>query len=113
MATDAAVVASFIVPEGTGSSEIWARTGRQLLTALIGYVIASPRYEGQRHLRAVTNLTATGVEFLRVLTNIRDDEQAFLPSWVVQGLNQFIALEKGDPQLGLLQPDRRAEPLDE
>ena len=94
MATDAAVVASFIVPEGTGSSEIWARTGRQLLTALIGYVIASPRYEGQRHLRAVTNLTATGVEFLRVLTNIRDDEQAFLPSWVVQGLNQFIALEK-------------------
>ncbi|PZR88479.1 MAG: conjugal transfer protein TraG [Stutzerimonas stutzeri] len=94
MATDAAVVASFIVPEGTGSSEIWARTGRQLLTALIGYVVASPRYEGQRHLRAVTNLTATGVEFLRVLTNIRDDEQAFLPSWVVQGLNQFIALEK-------------------
>ena len=94
MATDAAVVASFIVPEGTGSSEIWARTGRQLLTALIGYVVASPRYEGQRHLRAVTNLTATGVEFLRVLTNIRDDEQEFLPSWVVQGLNQFIALEK-------------------
>ena len=94
MATDAAVVASFIVPEGTGSSEIWARTGRQLLTALIGYVIASPRYEAQRHLRAVTNLTATGVEFLRVLTNIRDDEQEFLPSWVVQGLNQFIALEK-------------------
>lgn len=94
MATDAAVVASFIVPEGTGSSEIWARTGRQLLTALIGYVVASPRYDGQRHLRAVMNLTATGVEFLRVLTNIRDDEQEFLPSWVVQGLNQFIALEK-------------------
>ena len=94
MATDAAVVASFIVPEGTGSSEIWSRTGRQLLTAMIGYVVSSPRYEGQRHLRAVTNLTATGVDFLRVLTNIRDDEREFLPSWVVQGLNQFIALEK-------------------
>lgn len=94
MATDAAVVASFIVPEGTGSSEIWSRTGRQLLTALIGYVVSSQRYEGQRHLRAVTNLTATGVDFLRVLTNIRDDERDYLPTWVVQGLNQFIALEK-------------------
>ncbi len=94
MATDAAVVASFIIPEGTGSSEIWARAGRQLLSALIGYVVSSPRYEGQRHLRAVTLLTSTGVDFLRVLTNIRNDESKYLPSWVVQGLNQFIALEK-------------------
>lgn len=94
MPTDAAIVASFIVPEGVGSSEIWSRTGRQLLTALIGYVICSARYEGQRHLRAVTGLTSTGVDFLRVLTNIREGEGADLPTWVVQGLNQFIALEK-------------------
>lgn len=94
MPTDAAVVSSFIIPEATGSSEIWARAGRQLLTAMIGYVLTSPRYEGQRHLRAVTMLLSTGVDFLRVLTNIRNDEEKYLPSWVVQGLNQFIALEK-------------------
>lgn len=94
MPTDCAVVSSFIIPEATGSSEIWARAGRQLLTAMIGYVLTSPRYEGQRHLRAVAMLLSTGVDFLRVLTNIRNDEEKYLPSWVVQGLNQFIALEK-------------------
>lgn len=94
MPTDCAVVSSFIIPEATGSSEIWARAGRQLLSALIGYVLTSPRYEGQRHLRAVAMLLSTGVDFLRVLTNIRNDEEKYLPSWVVQGLNQFIALEK-------------------
>ena len=94
MPTDAAVVASFIIPEGQGSSEIWARTGRQLLTALIGYVIASDRCEGNRHLRRVANLTATGIEFLKVLTNIRDTESDDLPTWVIQAFNQFIALEK-------------------
>lgn len=94
MPTDAAVVASFIIPEGQGSSEIWARTGRQLLTALIGYVVASPRYEGKRHLRSVANLTSTGVEFLKVLTNIRDTESDQLPGWVIQAFNQFISIEK-------------------
>ena len=94
MPTDSAVVASFIIPEGQGSSEIWARTGRQLLTALIGYVITSERCEGKRHLRQVANLTATGIEFLKVLTNIRDTEAGALPGWVIQAFNQFIALEK-------------------
>ncbi|MER8950367.1 type IV secretory system conjugative DNA transfer family protein [Mesorhizobium sp. M0809] len=94
MPTDCAVVSSFIIPEATGSSEIWARAGRQLLSAMIGYVLTSPRYEGQRHLRAVAMLLSTGMDFLRVLTNIRNDEEKYLPSWVVQGLNQFIALEK-------------------
>ncbi|AVA23828.1 type IV secretory system conjugative DNA transfer family protein [Rhizobium sp. NXC24] len=94
MPTDCAVVSSFIIPEATGSSEIWARAGRQLLTAMIGYVLTSPRYEGQRHLRAVTMLLSTGVDFLRVLTNIHNDEEGYLPRWVLQGLNQFIALEK-------------------
>ncbi|MER9793841.1 type IV secretory system conjugative DNA transfer family protein [Mesorhizobium sp. M0213] len=94
MPTDCAVVSSFIIPEATGSSEIWARAGRQLLSAMIGYVLTSPRYEGQRHLRAVAMLLSTGVDFLRVLTNIRNEEEKYLPSWVVHGLNQFIALEK-------------------
>jgi type IV secretion system protein VirD4 len=94
MPTDAAVVASFIIPEGQGSSEIWGRTGRQLLTALIGYVVSSDRCEGKRHLRSVANLTSTGIEFLKVLTNIRDREGNQLPGWVVQSFNQFIALEK-------------------
>ena len=88
MATDAAVVASFIVPEGTGSSEIWARSARQLLASLIGVVIASPSFEGQRHLRAVSSLTSTGAELLKVLIALRDTEKATLPVWVVQGLNQ-------------------------
>ncbi|ANT54303.1 hypothetical protein A6B35_30055 (plasmid) [Mesorhizobium amorphae CCNWGS0123] len=45
-------------------------------------------------MRAVAMLLSTGVDFLRVLTNIRNDEEKYLPSWVVHGLNQFIALEK-------------------
>ena len=94
MPTDAAVVASFIIPEGQGSSEIWARTGRQLLTALIGYVISSKRCEGRRHLRSVSDLTSTGIEFLKVLKNIKETEGDELPGWVVQAFNQFIALEK-------------------
>jgi type IV secretion system protein VirD4 len=93
MPTDCNVVASFIVPEGVGSSEIWSRAARQLLSAMIGYVVASPRYEGRRHMRAVTLLTATGQDFRKVLKSVVDGEADALPPWVVQGFNQFIALE--------------------
>lgn len=93
MPTDCNVVASFIVPEGVGSSEIWSRAARQLLSAMIGYVVASSRYEGRRHMRAVTLLTATGQDFRKVLKSIVDGEADGLPAWIAQGFNQFIALE--------------------
>lgn len=94
MPTDCNVVASFVVPEGVGSSEIWSRAARQLLSAMIGYVVASPRYEGRRHMRSVTLLTATGQDFRKVLKSLVDGEADALPPWVVQGFNQFIALEQ-------------------
>lgn len=94
MPTDAMVVASFIIPEGTGSSEIWSRSARLLLQAMIGYVIASPRYEGRRHLRSVSRMTTTGVDFQTVLKAIVDNEGKELPFWVVDGFNQFIVIEK-------------------
>jgi type IV secretion system protein VirD4 len=93
MPTDCNVVGSFVVPEGVGSSEIWSRAARQLLSAMIGYVVASPRYEGRRHMRTVTLLTATGQDFRKVLKSVVDGEADALPPWVVQGFNQFIALE--------------------
>jgi len=94
MPTDAMVVASFIVPDATGSSEIWSRSARLLLQAMIGYVIASPRYEGRRHLRAVSRMTTTGVDFLTVLKGLVANEGNELPLWVVDGFNQFIVIEK-------------------
>lgn len=93
MPTDCSVVASFLVPEGVGSSEIWARSARQLLSVLIGYVVAAPNYEGRRHMRSVSLLTSTGKDLHVVLTQILKNDSGKLPSWIIQGFNQFIALE--------------------
>ncbi len=92
MATDALVVASFLVPES--KPEIWGKSARLLLAAMIGYILASPLYAEAQHLRSVSKLTTTGEDFQLVLKTLVKTESTLLPSWVVDGFNQFIALEK-------------------
>lgn len=94
MATDAMVVASFIIPEATGSSEIWAKSARMLLAAMIGHVMSSPRLEGQRHFRSVSRMTTTGEDFQVVLKALVSVESATMPRWVRDSFNQFIGIEK-------------------
>lgn len=91
MSTDALVVASFFVEPS--KPEIWGRAGRLLMAALIGYVLTSKTTADARHMRSVARLTTTGDDFSMVLKTRVKSEGKDLPQWVVDGFNQFIALE--------------------
>ena len=91
MATDCLVVASFIIPEK--ADDTWAGAGRLLLSALIGYVLASPLTAGAQHMRTVARLTTTGRDISTTLRAIVKTERGHLPAWVVDSFNQYIALE--------------------
>jgi type IV secretion system protein VirD4 len=91
MATDCLVVSSFLVPDD--NKEIWARSARLMMAAMIGYVVSSPSCEGRRNLRSVAELTTTQADFQTVLKTIVKLEGAKLPQWVVDGFNQFAAIE--------------------
>ncbi|MDF2119194.1 type IV secretory system conjugative DNA transfer family protein [Roseiarcaceae bacterium H3SJ34-1] len=91
MATDCLVVASFVIPEK--ADDTWAGAGRLLLSALIGYVLASPLIAGAQHMRAVARMTTTGKDISSVLRAIVKTERQYLPTWVVDSFNQYIALE--------------------
>ena len=91
MATDSLVVASFLIPDD--GREIWGRSARILLAAMIGFVLAAKQFEGRRHLRAVAELTTTQADFRDVLQLLLKGEQDNVPQWVSDGFNQFIAIE--------------------
>ena len=91
MATDCLVVASFIIPEK--ADDTWAGAGRLLLSALIGYVLASPITRDAQHMRTVARLTTTGKDISAVLKTIVRTERAHLPAFVVDNFNQYVALE--------------------
>ncbi|WP_131120257.1 type IV secretory system conjugative DNA transfer family protein [Lichenihabitans psoromatis] len=91
MATDCLVVASFVIPEK--SDDTWAGAGRLLLSALIGYVLASPLIVGAQHMRTVARMTTTGRDISTVLRAIVKTERAHLPAWITDTFNQYIALE--------------------
>ena len=91
MATDCLVVASFVIPEK--ADDTWAGAGRLLLSALIGYVLASPLIAGAQHMRSVARMTTTGKDISSVLRAIVKTERQHLPTWVVDSFNQYIALE--------------------
>ena len=85
------VVASFVIPEK--ADDTWAGAGRLLLSALIGYVLASPLIAGAQHMRTVARMTTTGKDISSVLRAIVKTERQHLPTWVVDSFNQYIALE--------------------
>jgi type IV secretion system protein VirD4 len=91
MPTDALVVAGFIVPDTPG--EVWGKSARLLLAAMIGYVLTSPLCDGARHLRSVARMLVTGKDISIYLKSIVLTEGDHLPSWVVDAFNQYIALE--------------------
>jgi len=91
MATDCLVVASFVIPEK--ADDTWAGAGRLLLSALIGYVLASPLIAGAQHMRTVARMTTTGKDISSVLRAIVKTERQHLPTWVTDSFNQYIALE--------------------
>ena len=91
MATDCLVVASFIIPEK--ADDTWTGAGRLLLSALIGYVLASPLTADAQHMRTVARMTTTGRDISIVLRAIVRTEREHLPAWVVDSFNQYIALE--------------------
>jgi len=91
MATDCLVVASFVIPEK--ADDTWAGAGRLLLSALIGYVLASPLTTAAQHMRTVARMTTTGKDISTVLRAIVKTERDHLPTWVIDSFNQYIALE--------------------
>lgn len=91
MATDCLVVASFVIPEK--ADDTWAGAGRLLLSALIGYVLASPLTTAVQHMRTVARMTTTGKDISTVLRAIVKTERDHLPTWVIDSFNQYIALE--------------------
>lgn len=91
MPTDALVVAGFIVPDTPG--EVWGKSARLLLAAMIGYVLNSPLCEGARHLRSVARMLVSGKDISIYLKSIVLTEGDHLPSWVIDAFNQYIALE--------------------
>lgn len=91
MATDCLVVASFVIPEK--ADDTWAGAGRLLLSALIGYVLASPLTATAQHMRTVARMTTTGRDISSVLRAIVRTERNHLPTWVTDSFNQYIALE--------------------
>ena len=91
MPTDCAVVASFLVPER--ADDTWSGAARMLLATLIGCVLASRNCEGSRHLRGVARMTVTGKDISVVLKTLVRTEGQMLPRWIVDGFNQYVALE--------------------
>ncbi|WP_089172749.1 type IV secretory system conjugative DNA transfer family protein [Bosea sp. AS-1] len=91
MATDCLVVASFVIPEK--ADDTWAGAGRLLLSALIGYVLASPLTAAAQHMRTVARMTTTGKDISTVLRAIVKTEAQHLPTWILDSFNQYIALE--------------------
>ena len=91
MATDCLVVASFLIPDD--GKEIWGRSARLLMAAMIGFVVASKQFNGRRTIRSVAELTTTQADFQKVLKLLIKGEEETLPQWVIDGFNQFIAIE--------------------
>ena len=91
MATDCLVVSSFLIADD--GKDIWGKSARLLLSAMIGYVVSSETSKDSRTIKRVSELTTKGVDFNKVLKLVVATEQAQLPKWVVDGFNQFIALE--------------------
>lgn len=91
MATDCLVVASFVTPEK--ADDTWAGAGRLLLSALIGYVLASPLTASAQHMRTVARMTTTGRDISTVLRAIVNTESEYLPTWILDSFKQYSALE--------------------
>jgi type IV secretion system protein VirD4 len=92
MATDCANIASFLVAAGSVENE-WTLAARKTVAALLGYVMTSIHLEKARHIRSAVQVISTGHDIADVLkTIVATESDGSVPSWVLDALNQFVAI---------------------
>ena len=91
MATDCANIAGFLV--ATSHETEWSMAARKLVGALLGYVLTSQLYRGQRYIRSAVRLISTGDDIAKHLKTIVEWERGGpVPNWVFDEFNQIIAI---------------------
>jgi type IV secretion system protein VirD4 len=92
MATDCANIASFLVAAGSVENE-WTLAARKTVAALLGYVMTSIHFEKARHIPSAVRVISTGHDIADVLkTIVATESDGSVPSWVLDALNQFVAI---------------------
>lgn len=91
MVTDCANIAGFLV--ATSAETIWSKGARSFVGALLGYVLTSARFEGQRHIRSAVRVISTGQDVALALKTIIETERGHgIPQWVFDEFNQLISI---------------------
>ena len=90
MATDCQNIAGFLT--AVQNENEWSLAARKLVAALLGYVLTSPLHENARSIRTAVTVISTGNDIADVLKVLVETERQFLPQWVVDDFNQFIAI---------------------
>lgn len=90
MATDCQNIAGFLT--STGNENEWSLAARKLVAALLGYVLTSPLHQESRTIRSAVTVISTGHDIADVLKVIVETERPYLPQWVIDDFNQFIAI---------------------
>lgn len=90
MATDCQNIAGFLT--ATANENEWSLAARKLVAALLGYVLTSPLHNEARTIRSAVTVISTGNDIADVLKVLVQTEKDFLPQWVVDDFNQFIAI---------------------
>lgn len=90
MATDCQNIAGFLT--AVQNENEWSLAARKLVAALLGYVLMSPLHENARTIRTAVTVISTGNDIADVLKVIVATERQYIPQWVVDDFNQFIAI---------------------
>ncbi|WP_281806456.1 type IV secretory system conjugative DNA transfer family protein [Methylocystis echinoides] len=92
LATDCANIASFLVATGAVENE-WTLAARKTVAALLGYVMTSIHFQKARHIRSAVRVISTGHDIADVLkTIVATERDGAVPPWVLDALNQFVAI---------------------
>lgn len=90
MATDCQNIAGFLT--AVQNENEWSLAARKLVAALLGYVLTSPLHENARTIRTAVTVISTGHDIADVLKVLVATERQYLPQWVIDDFNQFIAI---------------------
>lgn len=92
MATDCANIAGFLCGGGIVENE-WTMAARKVVGALLGYVLTSADFEGQRYIRSAVRMISTGFDIEKLLRKIVASETGGrVPQWVLDEFNQLIVI---------------------
>ena len=90
MATDCQNISGFLT--AVQNENEWSLAAKKLVAALLGYVLTSPLHAQSRTIRTAVTVISTGNDIADVLKVLVETERKFLPQWVVDDFNQFIAI---------------------